>query len=173
MDPASPRCFALYEALAHYRIPLLCHTGGEQTLTAPSKTLRDPAKLLPALQRGVRVIAAHCGTRSLWWEESFLETFCKMAKEYEHCYGDTAAITVPTRSYSLKRLLSDAQVRCKLVHGSDWPVIAWPPLGQLGPVRTWRTLRERNWMRRDIMIKKELGFDDAYWHRAASILRLP
>jgi hypothetical protein len=37
----------------------------------------------------------------------------------------------------------------------------------------WRSLREENWMKRDIMIKQRLGFDDAYWHRAASIVRLP
>jgi len=173
MNPANPRCFPFYEAMAHHRIPLLCHTGGEQTLTAPDRTVRDPARLLPALQRGVTVIAAHCGTRSLWWEESYLETFCEMAKQHERFYGDTAAITLPTRNYCLKRLLSDAQVRGKLVHGSDWPVVSWPPVRHLGLLQSWRSLRERNWMKRDILIKKQLGLDDAYWHRVASILRLP
>ena len=173
MNPADPRCFPFYDALAHYRIPLLCHTGGEQTLTAPDRTVRDPARLLPALQRGVTVVAAHCGTRSLWWEESYLETFCQMAKEHDRLYGDTAAITLPTRNYCLERILSDAQVRSKLVHGSDWPVIAWPPVRNLGPLRSWRLLREGNWMKRDILIKKQLRFDEAYWHRAAGILRLP
>lgn len=173
MDPESPRCFEFYEALAHHRIPLLCHTGGEQTLTSPDKTVRDPAKLLPALQRGVTVIAAHCGTRSLWWEESFLETFCRMVKEHERFYGDTAAITLPTRSYCLKRVLSDLQVRSKLVHGSDWPVMSWPPVRSLGLGKSWKAFGEGNWMKRDILIKRQLGFEDAYWHRAASILRLP
>ena len=27
-------------------------------------------------------------------------------------------------------------------------------------------MTERNWMRRDVLIKQALGFDDAYWHRA-------
>ena len=37
IDPASPKCIPLYEAMAHYGIPLLCHTGGEKTLHAPDK----------------------------------------------------------------------------------------------------------------------------------------
>ena len=32
---------------------------------------------------------------------------------------------------------------------------------------------EHNWMRRDVLIKKRLDFDDAYWHRAGTILRVP
>jgi hypothetical protein len=28
-------------------------------------------------------------------------------------------------------------------------------------------------MRRDVLLKERLGFDDAYWHRAGKILRLP
>lgn len=173
MDPANPRCFPFYEAMAHHGIPLLCHTGGEQTLTAPDKSVRDPAKLLPAIERGVTVIAAHCGTRSMWGEPTFVDTFCRMAKEHERFYGDTAAITLPTRSHCLKPVLSDPQVRAKLVHGSDWPVMSFPPLTHLGLGHTLRMFREGNWMKRDILIKQQLGFDADYWHRAENILRLP
>ena len=171
MDPASEQCIPLYEAMAHHGIPLLCHTGGEQTLTAPDKSVRDPAKLRLALERGVTVIAAHCGTRSLWGEEEYFDTFCRMAKEHERFYGDTAAITLPTRNYCLKRLLADRELQAKLVHGSDWPVMSWPPVRHLGVGGAWRMFREGNWMRRDVMIKRELGFDEAYWTRAEKILR--
>jgi hypothetical protein len=69
--------------------------------------------------------------------------------------------------------LKDEAVRRKLVHGSDWPIVAMPPL-RVGPWRAVRLLLgERNWMRRDVRIKQALGFDDAYWHRAATLLRLP
>jgi hypothetical protein len=30
---------------------------------------------------------------------------------------------------------------------------------------------EPNWLRRDVLIKKRLGFDDAYWQRAGQVLR--
>ena len=35
-----------------------------------------------------------------------------------------------------------------------------------------RLWRERNWMRRDTLIKRALGFDNDYWHRAQRILRI-
>ena len=172
MDPADELCIPLYDAMAHYGIPLLCHTGGEKTLAAPDQSVRDPRKLILALKRGVRVIAAHCGTHSFWWEQSFLDEFCQMAKDYEHLYGDTAAITLPNRSYCVRRLLEDDAVRAKLVHGSDWPVISVPPIWSLHRPAIWSALCERNWMKRDVMVKRELGFDDAYFSRAATLLRL-
>ena len=69
--------------------------------------------------------------------------------------------------------LRDRIVREKLVHGSDWPIPAIPPFMQLGLSKSMATMRERNWMRRDVRIKETLGFDDAYWHRAGKILRMP
>jgi hypothetical protein len=32
-------------------------------------------------------------------------------------------------------------------------------------------MKEKNWMRRDVLIKQRLGFDEAYWQRAAKVLR--
>jgi hypothetical protein len=42
----------------------------------------------------------------------------------------------------------------------------------LGVARTASLLSEMNWLKRDCRIKEDLGFDDAYWHRAAKVLRL-
>jgi predicted TIM-barrel fold metal-dependent hydrolase len=172
MDPADEQCIPLYEAMAHYNIPLLCHTGGEKTLKVLDKSVRDPRKLALPLQRGVKVIAAHCATRSIWGEHGYLDEFCAMARDHEHLYGDTAAITLPNRSYCLDRILGDDAVRRKLVHGSDWPVISAPTLG-IGWRNFWAAWREGNWMKRDVMVKRALGFDEAYFTRAASILRMP
>lgn len=173
MNPADPLCLPFYEALAHYRLPLLCHTGGEKSLPNLDTSLADPTLLVPALQRGVTVIMAHCGTRSVPNETDYVPAFVRLVKEYEHCYGDTAALNLPTRSYAYRTILSDEAVRRKLVHGSDWPIIALPPL-RLGLVRATRLLvGESNWMRRDVLIKQRLGFDEAYWHRAGQLLRLP
>ena len=173
IDPTDPRCLPFYEALAHHKLPLLCHTGGELSLPAPYMRYADPGLLVPALERGVTVIAAHCGTRSSPFEPDFVPTFVRLAREYEHLYGDTAALNTPTRSYAYRTLLADEAVRRKLVHGSDWPVISLPPLS-LGLRTALRlTWAEPNWMRRDVLAKRALGLDDAYWHRAATLLRLP
>ena len=172
-DPSDERCIPVYEALAHYKLPLLSHTGGEKSLPTLNPHVADPLLLVPALRRGVTVIAAHCGTRSSRNETDFLPHFCQLAREYENCYGDTAALNLPTRSYAYPTLLSDPHLRAKLVHGSDWPIPAIPPISQLHIADALSMLREKNWMRRDVLIKQRLGLGPDYWHRAATLLRLP
>ncbi len=172
-NPADPRCFPLYEAMAHHKLPLLSHTGGEKTLPTLDANVADPMLLKPAIERGVTVIAAHCGTRSAPGEASYLREFIRLAHDHEHFYGDTSALSLPTRSYAYEAILADTVVRRKLVHGSDWPILPVPPAGQLGLRKAFGLLREKNWFRRDCRIKEELGFDEAYWRRAATILRLP
>lgn len=172
-NPADERCFPMFEALAHHRLPLLCHTGGERMLPNLNTDVEDPALLVPALQRGVTVIAAHCGTRDRLSHPDYTPTFFRLAREYERLYGDTAALNLPTRSYVYEQLLSDPVVRAKLVHGSDWPVPSVPPR-RIGWLKATRLLlSDRNWLRRDVAIKRQLGLGDDYWHRAASFLRMP
>ena len=171
MDPASDRCTPFYEALAHHRLPLLCHTGGELSLPQHFPQYASPELLIPALRRGVTVIAAHCGTRSQPFGRDYLPEFSRMAQDYEHFYGDTSALCLPTRSYAFRRILENEAVRRKLVHGSDWPVVSMPPL-KIGLGKALRLSREGNWMRRDVLAKQALGLDDDYFRRAGSLLRL-
>ena len=91
--------------------------------------------------------------------------------EYENCYGDTAALNVPSRWYAWETLLKDQTLRDKLVHGSDWPIISLPRIKTMGAGKSWEMMGEKNWMRRDVRIKQELGLDEAYWNRAAKVLR--
>ncbi|MBO0698367.1 MAG: amidohydrolase family protein [Zavarzinella sp.] len=173
MDPAADRCRPFYEALAHHRLPLLSHTGGELALPQKFRHLASPELLVPALRAGVTVIAAHCGTKSNPLGTDYLPTFMRMAKEHERLYGDTAALDIPTRSYAFPKLLGDEAVRQKVVHGSDWPVPSFATY-RAGPLRALTLLlTEGNWMRRDVLVKRAVGFDDAYFHRAATLLRMP
>lgn len=172
INPADEKCFPFYDALAHHGIPLLSHTGGEQCLPRVDETVASPALLEPALRRGVKVIAAHCGTRATRKDESHVPTFCRMAREHEHFYGDTSAFNLPMRWYGYGPVMSDPQVRAKLVHGSDWPVIVLPPPLRGGPWNALASMCDRNWLRRDVKIKQYLGFDDAYWERAGKVLRV-
>lgn len=170
-DPSHDSCIPFYEALAHHKLPLLCHTGGEQSLPNLNKAVADPGLLEEALKRGVTVIMAHCGTQSQPFEHDFMPTFVRLARQYEHCYGDTAALALPTRWRGLS-LRTVPGVANKLLHGSDWPIIPVPPL-KVGFVESARLLADRNWLRRDVKIKQAMGFDSDYWLRAAKVLRLP
>jgi predicted TIM-barrel fold metal-dependent hydrolase len=172
-DPSDERCFPIYEVLAQHKVPLLSHTGGERALPTLNQAVADPMLLEPALKRGVTVIAAHCGTRSAPREPDYLPQFMRLAREYEHCYGDTAALDLPTRSYAWKTILNQRDVRKKLVHGSDWPIPAFPPLSQLGLAGALSVMLDSNWLRRDVRIKQQLDLESDYWHRAGAILRLP
>lgn len=171
IDPSDARCLPFYEALAELKIPLLSHTGWERTLPTANNRVADPALLRPALERGVTVIMAHCGTRSFYGESCHVDSFMRMAREWEHCYGDTSALNLPTRAYGWRRLLEDDVVREKLVHGSDWPILPLPPLRRIGLTAALALLREKNWMRRDALVKQRLGLEGDYWTRAAALLR--
>jgi predicted TIM-barrel fold metal-dependent hydrolase len=172
-NPSDDRCLPFYEALAHHRLPLLSHTGGERALPNLNKAYADPVLLVPALKKGVTVIAAHCGTRDRLFRTDYTPTFIRLAHEYENLYGDTAALNLPTRSFAYRSLLSDEVVRRKLVHGSDWPIISFPPW-RIGWLRALGIFfKEKNWMRRDVLAKRQLGLGEDYWQRGATLLRLP
>ncbi len=169
-NPGDERCFGFYEAMAHHGITLLCHTGGETSLPQLDRATADPMLLVPALQRGVKVIMAHCGTRSRPDDVDYLDSFVRLCHEYEHAYGDTSALNLPMRWCAYDAIFADEVVRSKLVHGSDWPILPIPPVRRLGLGESLELMAEENWLRRDILIKHRLGFDHAYWHRAGEVL---
>lgn len=172
-NPSDPRCIPFYEALAHFGVPLLCHTGAENALPNLDKTTADPMLLRPALERGVKVIMAHCGSRLWPWEMDYVSNFIRLANDFEHCYGDTSALNMPGRWYALGQCLRDPVARTKLVHGSDWPILPMPPATTIGWANAWEVMRESNWLRRDVLIKQHIeGLDEPYWTRAARVLRI-
>lgn len=173
IDPTHPRCLPFYEALAHYRLPLLSHTGWEHTLPRLDRMVAAPLQLVPALDRGATVIAAHCGTGPVPGQGSYLGQFMRLARDYERLYGDTAAMNLPNRWGDYEALLGDDVVRQKLLHGSDWPIPGYPRPWRHGWRGSRALMRETNQLRRDLLIKQALGFDDAYWHCASrEVLRL-
>ena len=165
-NPADDRCIPIYEALAHHGLPLLSHTGGERSLIRVNDAYADPRLLELALRRGVSVIAAHCGTRSTFTETDYFEQFHILVHRYESLYGDTAALCLPARWHALRKVVNDPLLRTRVIHGSDWPIPPLPPPGALN------TLAEQNWLRRDVLVKRALGLDEAYFNRAASLLRI-
>ena len=171
-NPADPKCIPFYEALAHFKLPLLCHTGGEQSLPNLDKSTADPFLLKRALDLGVTVIMAHCGSRSSFFETDFTPNFIRMANEYEHCYGDTSALNLPTRWYAFDACMRDKVASSRLIHGSDWPILPIPYPRRVGWPETFQMMSEMNWMKRDVLAKKAMDFDADYWHRGAKVLGL-
>jgi hypothetical protein len=171
-SPADPRCFPMYEVLAHHGVPLLSHTGREKALPTNDDGLATPALLETALRMGVTVIAAHCGARSRRRDTDYIDVWLRMAREHERLYGDTSGLSLPNRWHAYRTLLEHEDARAKLVHGSDWPIPPVPPLPQIGARRTMELARIENWIARDAAIKRALGLGDDYFGRFGALAAL-
>lgn len=147
MDPASPRCDAFYDALAELRVPLITHAGEEQAVEAEeAQKLGNPLRLRRPLDRGVKVVVAHCS--SLGDAEdldvggeapprvSTFDLFLRLMGEpkYEgRLFADISALPQSNRSGTpLETMLSRTDLHHRLVNGSDYPLPAINALTRTG-----------------------------------------
>jgi predicted TIM-barrel fold metal-dependent hydrolase len=170
-----PRCLPFYDVLAKYQVPLLCHSGGEHILKTFPNAFNDPRRLVPALERGVIVIAAHCGVSLFLHERSYFRVWKEMASRYEHFFGDISAFGVMTRIWPLRSMLRSPRLVAKLVYGSDFPVAPMPLscLGGVGLGQALRVRRMRNPFDQMVQLMQAAGVPDAVFGRAEQLLRIP
>jgi predicted TIM-barrel fold metal-dependent hydrolase len=173
--PDDPRCIPFYEAMAHYQIPLLCHTGSEHTLKVFPNFLNEPRRLVPAVERGVTVIAAHCGARLFLHEKSFLRQWQEMALRYVNFYGDISAFGVVTRVWALRQMLKSPELTAKLVFGSDFPVTPMPLscIGCLNLSHALELRRTSNPFDQAVDLMKAVGVPETVFARGYQLLRIP
>ena len=180
IDPGEARHRPFYKRMAALRLPLLCHAGKEFSLPGGVHLLGNPAQLRPALDEGVTVIVAHCGTlascRTAAGERvDGVELLARWASVYPNLWADLSAMTSFLRGWSLRRVLDDERLRPRLVDASDFPV---PPFSMtaLGraPLRdVVAASRIDNLFAKDRALKAAQGWTDDLSRRAAGILRLP
>jgi len=173
MDPRDPRCVPIYRLLAEQKVPLIAHTGGEHTVKVIRRELSDPECLRPALEAGVTVIMAHCGTNSGVFDYNGFPAFCRLVRQYPNAYGDISAFNTPGRVRWFARVLREEGLAEKLVHGSDYPVppTAWWSLGALSLGEVRRCQRAWGFLERDVLIKRARGIPDGVFRNAARVLR--
>jgi uncharacterized protein len=142
MDPADARCDPFYEALARLKLPLLSHAGYE--LAVHGGRMQDygnPLRLRRALDRGVRVIVAHCASLGDGIDLdrgpdgpklSNFKLFARLMDEprYEKLlYGELAAVGQRLRAGKpLRVLLTRRDWHARLVYGSDYPLPGVMPI---------------------------------------------
>jgi predicted TIM-barrel fold metal-dependent hydrolase len=172
MDPRDARCFPIYDLLVRKNIPMIVHTGGEHTVTVLRKDLGDPDILRPALDRGVNVVMAHCGTKSGIFDTQWMPQFSELARKYPNCWGDTSAFCTPGRARWIAPMLRESGVLEKLVHGSDYPVPpdAFSSLIHLGWPKTMELIDVWSFLERDVKIKRARGFPDVVFTNTARVL---
>ncbi len=176
IDPAERRFLPFYRRLAHHRMPLLCHTGEEYALSAGDQRAGDPKRLLLALEEGVTVIAAHCGSLGEEGGRTYLEDFFGLLDRYSNLFGDISALTQINRRHTLSRLL-DEEVMARLLHGSDYPLPFFPlasPLYFMGRISFSLSLRIQrigNVLDRDVATKRGLGVPESIFTKAEEVLK--
>ncbi|MBN2360424.1 MAG: amidohydrolase family protein [Deltaproteobacteria bacterium] len=173
--PDDERCLPFYERLVALGLPLLSHTGIEHTLSVLSNDLNHPRRLRLALERGVTVIAAHCGTRLFLYERSQFSAWQRLALEHERCYGDLGAFGLPLHGGPLRTILADRDLCAKAVYGSDFPALVLPTW--YAPAIGWQRARLlsaiANPLDRACALMQDLGVPAAVFARAGGLLRLP
>ena len=165
-----------WERMAEAGLPLLAHTGGEHTLPVIRSEYADPRILKLPLECGVKVIAAHCGTKSGLFDPQYFHVFSDMTRRYANLYGDNSAFTVPIRSRHVSACLRAPLVE-RLIHGSDFPVPVHGGFSWLRGRINWNTFRrwqtQDNVLERDYQLKRAMGFPPETFTRIWNLLRLP
>lgn len=189
IDLTSPKCDAFYAALARLDMPLLVHLGEEQAVAGARRhELANPLHVRLPLERGVRVIAAHCATLG---ESADIEAtrdpskapmaanfdlFARLMAEPRYrgrLFGDISAVTQVNRAPALPRLLEMAPAwEGRLLNGSDYPLPGIMPLFSLNAmvsagvldaalVPALRELRNVNALLFDFVLKRNLRMGGA------------
>ena len=184
-DPADDRFAPYWRAMADLDLPLLAHGGYEHTLPAVDQSFGDPLRLRPALDAGVTVIVAHCGSAGRFHRRETFGAFLELAARHPNCYGDTSSFTNFWRSRYLFELLDPERLAArydtvpddplaKLVHGSDFPIPITPSsfVGKTpGPERR-ASRRKKNPIQLDVDLKRMVGLPDHVLTRAHQELRI-
>lgn len=184
MDPASPLCDDFYDKLVEHDITLLSHTGMEMAVDADERqAFGNPLRLRRALDRGVRVIAAHCaslgddvdldqpeGERE---KVPSFDLFMRMMEEERYeglLFGEISAVVQVNRlSRPLEVLLAREDLHHRLVNGSDYPLPALNAVIHLSPLVSADLLSEEDAdLLEEIYRVHPLAFDFALKRRLRS-----
>lgn len=146
IDPSSERCDAFYDALARLGLPLITHAGTERALVADEeKDLANPLRLRRALDRGVRVVMAHCASLGQCPDldaapdappVDCFDLFARMMDEPRYdglLFGEISGLTQNNRlGKPLRTTMERTDWHPRLVWGSDYPLAGVVPLTSLG-----------------------------------------
>lgn len=178
-DPADRRLIPFFRRLADLGLPLLVHTGEEESFTRAENHLADPARLRLALEEGVTVIAAHCASNGKNGGERNLSRLLPLFTGFPNLYADISALTLANRLGHLQKVLRHTELHDRLLYGSDMPLLAtglttpWLQLFSIGLGESRRLANIANPWDRDVALNLAIGVPEPVLTRAANILRLP
>jgi predicted TIM-barrel fold metal-dependent hydrolase len=136
IDPASPLCDAFYERMKLRGMTLLSHAGEEHALMSGASDVGNPLRLRRALDHGVRVIIALCGSlgdgedldNPAHKKVASFDLFLRVMDDPRYrdlAFGDISAVCFRNREPRvLKTLLERTDLHARLIDGTDWPLPA-------------------------------------------------
>jgi hypothetical protein len=150
-----------WERMAEANLPLLAHTGGEHTVPVYRKEYANPRILQLPLECGVKVVAAHCATKSGLWDPEYFFVLAEMIAKFPNLYADISAFNVPMRGRHTPHCLKEP-LASRMLHGSDFPVPVSGLWSWLRGFISWKDYRAAhrtsNLIERDYLLKKAAGF---------------
>lgn len=173
IDCSDRRFTKFWERMAAAGLPLLAHTGGEHTVPVVRPEFSNPKCLELPLECGVKVIAAHCATKSGLFDAEYFQVFAEMVRRFPNLYGDNSAFNVPIRGRHVKECLIQP-LADRILHGSDFPVPVHGHFAWIKGYVDWEAFRRwethPNVLERDYQLKRAMGFSDAAATRIWSLL---
>ncbi len=183
IDPASPRCDAMYAALKKYHLPLITHAGEERAVEgAHQQHFGNPLRLRRPLDMGVKVVIAHCASMGQDVDldkgrdgkpVTSFSLFVRLMNEqrYEsNLFADISAVPQTNRSAALAHIVERDDWSHRLVNGSDYPLPGVMPLISVDALveRGWlgksegtliKSIREYNPLLFDFVLKRTLNIN--------------
>jgi predicted TIM-barrel fold metal-dependent hydrolase len=166
INPADSRITPFYNRLRELGLPLLTHTGYEESFTWARNELADPELLRLPLELGVTVIAAHAASNGRAFGERNFDRFLRLCDRFPNLYADVSALTQVNRLGQLPRLLRQRKLLGRLLYGTDMPIIKtgvtspWFHSYRLSPGTVRRIAAITNPWDRDVELKLALGMPE-------------
>ena len=173
INPIDENIAPFFQRLSKAEIPLLVHVGGEKTFRTVARELDDVDRLIPALDAGVKIIAAHSGTWPRGDKKSNqMPRLRELLKRYQNLWLDNSGICNPSRYFHLPKIAKDKLLSSRTLYGSDWPVPsnAFYYWRQLGIKDIWSLESISNPLERDMAIKARFGYPESSFYRAQEVL---
>ena len=179
IDPASPKCDAMYTACKKYNLPIITHAGEERAVEgAHQQHFGNPLRLRRPLEIGVKIVIAHCSSMGRdidldannGAEVDSFQLFQRLMaeKRYEqNLFADISAVPQTNRAPALATIVERDDWAHRLVNGSDYPLPGVMPLFSVDSMveRAWLTksesevikqIREYNPILFDFVLKRTL-----------------
>jgi hypothetical protein len=175
IHPDDPRLIPFYQKMVELHLPLLSHTGDEDSFSHADNRLGDPDLLRLPVSLGVTVFAAHIASSGKYHGERGPDRLARMMSGHPNLYTDISALTDVNKPSAVKEALTKPAFRGRLVYGTDYPLIntalaspwySW----HLTLREKWQIWRTKNPWDRDVLTKHYLGVPTETFARPAQLL---